>query len=98
MNVGKDKLPIALQLTSTGDSANIHLLYSRGYCVMEFVFVLLRSKFDGMTLTLAFDDTDIGICAVTVITVRGRGCRMLTKKWSAEGIMVVGVALGLLAW
>ena len=49
-----------------------------------------------MTLTLAFDDTDIGICAV--ITVRGRGCRMLTKKWSAEGIMVVGVALGLLAW
>ena len=34
VNVGKDKLHIALQLTSMGDSANIHLLYSRGYGVM----------------------------------------------------------------
>ena len=34
VNVGKDKLHIALQLTSMGDSTNIHLLYSRGYGVM----------------------------------------------------------------
>ena len=31
VNVGKDKLHIALQLTSMDDSANIHLLYFRGY-------------------------------------------------------------------
>ena len=39
VNVGKDKLHISLQLTSMGDSANIHLLYFRGYgvvMVMEF--------------------------------------------------------------
>eukprot|EP00956_Cyclotella_meneghiniana_P010703 scaffold14979_cov93-Cyclotella_meneghiniana.AAC.2 len=37
VNAGKDKLHIALQLTSMNDSANIRLLYFRGYgVVMEF--------------------------------------------------------------